>query len=197
MWLVNSSGLKLVWKTLALAAALHAVAPGARAVESTAFELMKEGDRQVPDDARGRVLQIRSEKSTNGLTPHIWCIVYCDARMKTKEVKFDGGKMLEARRPFQLFARAISPSALLDSSKLKVDSDKALKIAQNERLLDKVKLTNSRMTLEKWEEMPVWKIHFWTEKSPEAGKADDVGEIFVSAEDGKVVNRDLNLDRNG
>jgi hypothetical protein len=197
MWLVKSSFLKLGWKMLALALALHAGTLGARAVESTAFELMKEGEHDVPDDARGRVVQIRSDKSTNGLTPRTWFIVYCDARMKTTEVKFDGDKKPEPRRPFQLFARALNPAALLDSSKLKIDSDKALKIAQNERLLDKVKLTSSRMTLEKWEEMPVWKIHFWTEKPQEPGKSDDVGEIFVNAEDGKVVNRDLNLDRNG
>src|SRR6185503_229570 len=92
----------------------------ARGAESTAFELMKEGDRLVADDARGRVLQIRSEQSTNGLIPRTWCIVYCDARMKTTEVKFDADKNPEVRRPFQLFARAINPAALLDSSKLKI-----------------------------------------------------------------------------
>jgi len=194
---VTKTGLKLAFTTLVLGVAVHALASAARGAQPTAFDLMKEGNRYVTEDAKDRVLQIRSEKSTDGLTSRTWSVVYCDARMKATEVKFDGDKKPETRRPFQLFARAIDPATLLDPSKLKIDSDKALKIAQSVRLLNKVKLTNSRITLEKWEEMPVWKIHFWTEKPREPGKTDDVGEIFVNAEDGKVVNRDLNLDRNG
>lgn len=37
--------------------------------DSTAFDLIKEGDKYVGEQARDRVVQIRSEKSVGGLTP--------------------------------------------------------------------------------------------------------------------------------
>jgi hypothetical protein len=41
----------------------------------------------------------------------------------------------------------------------------------------------------------VWKIAFWAEKTGEAGKTVEIGEVFVNAEDGKVVHRDLHIER--
>ena len=66
---------------------------------------------------------------------------------------------------------------------------------QKDGLLDKVKLTNSKMVLERWEDVPVWKVTFWAEKARNPSQTVDVGQIFVHAEDGKVVNRDLHINR--
>ena len=186
---------KVVAKSFVLAVALSALVLAVRGAEPTELELIKDGNRHVGEDAKDRVVQIRSEKSVGGLKPGIWFVVYGDARMRTTEVKFDDGKKLSARRPFHLFKRANDRKTLLDLSKLKIDSDKALHIAQKDGLLDKVKLTNSRMTLENWEEMPVWKVCFWAETTRDLGKTAEIGDIFVNAEDGKVANRDLHLDR--
>jgi len=174
-----------------------ALALVARAGEPTAFELIKEGNRYVGEDSKDKVVQIRSEKSIGGLSPSIWYVVYydIDARMKATEVKFGGGKKLDVQRPFRLYERAGGYKNLLDRAKLKIDSEEALKIGQKDGLLDKVKLTNSRMTLEKWEEIPVWKIRLWAEKARNPSQTADIGEIFINAEDGKVVNRDLHIDR--
>jgi hypothetical protein len=110
-------------------------------------------------------------------------------------VKLGAGKMLDVQRPFRLFERAGNYRNVLDRAKLKIDSDEALKIAQKDGLLERVKLTNSRMTLERWEEMPVWKVRLWAEKVRNSSQTADIGEVFINAEDGKVVNRDLHIDR--
>jgi hypothetical protein len=193
--------MKIAWmnysvKTLAILAG-SIMAFAAQAAEPTAFELIKEGNRYVGEDAKDKVVQIRSEKSIGGLTPSTWWIVYydVDARMKATEVRFDGGKKSDVQRPFRLFERASSYKNLMDRSKLKIDSNEALKIAQKDGLLDRVKLTNSKMLIEKWEDMPVWKITFWAERARETSKTVDIGQIFVNAEDGKVVHRDLHINR--
>jgi len=177
--------------------ALCALATTARAAETTAFELIKEGNRYVGEDSKDKVVQIRSEKSIGGLTPSTWFVVYydVDARMKATEVRFDGGKKSDVQRPFRLFERAGGYKNQLDRAKLKIDSDEALKIAQKDGLLDKVKLTNSKLLLEKWEDLPVWKITFWAERARDTSKTVDIGQVFVNAEDGKVVHRDLHINK--
>ena len=84
----------------------------------------------------------------------------------------------------------------MDRTKVKIDSDESLRIAQKDGLLDKVKLTNSRLTLEKGEEgLPVWKIQFWAEKARDTTRTVDIGQIILNAEDGKVLRRDLHIGR--
>ena len=134
-----------------------------------------------------------------GLTPNTWFVVYydVDARMKATEVKFGGGKKLDVQRPFRLFERADGNyKNILDRAKLKIDSDEAIKIAQKESMLEKVKLTNTRLTLQKSDEgAPVWEILLWAEKLRDSTKTTDIGKIWINAEDGKVVRTDLHLNR--
>jgi hypothetical protein len=184
-------------RTILSALALGATLLSANAAEPTAFDLIKEGNRYVGEDSKDKVVQIRSEKSVAGLEPSIWYVVFydVDARMKATEVKFGGGKKMDVQRPFRLFERAGGYKNVLDRSKLKIDSNEAIKIAQKDGLLEKVKLTNSRLTLERWEDLPVWKIRFWAEKARNPSQTVDIGEMFLNAEDGKVVHRDLNINR--
>ena len=177
--------------------ALFSLALWTNAAEPTAFELLKEGNRHVSTEARDKVLLIRSDKSAAGLTPTTWSIRYYDARARTREteLKFEKGKMQKVRQPFRLFARSGVASNILDNAKLEIDSDAALKTAEKDRLLEKLKLTNSQMTLEQWEGDTVWKITLWAEKVREAGKTVEIGRIFVNAKDGKVVHRDLHAER--
>src|SRR5262249_18104024 len=68
--------------------------------EPTAFELAKEGNRYIGEQSKDRIVQMRSEKSVNTLTPNIWYIVYYDpdATFKAVEVKFAGGKKADVKR---------------------------------------------------------------------------------------------------
>lgn len=193
--------MKLIWlncsKTLAAAFLLTALTLSARAAETTALELIKEGNRYVGEDSKDKVTQIRSDKSVGGLVPNVWYVVFYDpdARMKATEVKFGGGKKIDVQRPFRLLERATSFKAM-DRSKLKIDSDEALKIAQKETLVEKLKLTNSKMTLEKGDEgFPVWKVQLWAEKMRDPSKTVDIGQVILSAEEGKVLERDLHIER--
>jgi hypothetical protein len=84
----------------------------------------------------------------------------------------------------------------MDRTKVKVDSDEALKIAQKDGLLDKLKLTNSKLTLEKGDEgVPVWKVQLWAEKARDSSRTVDIGHIVLTADDGKVIRRDLHIER--
>jgi hypothetical protein len=49
--------------------------------------------------------------------------------------------------------------------------------------------------LERWEGAPVWKVRLWAQKLRDPKKDVDIGEVFVSAETGKVLKNDLKIDR--
>ena len=196
--------------TLRLAVLLGAVVFGlnASAGEPTAFDLIKEGNRYIGEQAKDKVVQIRSEKSVGSLTPNIWYIVYYDptATLKATEVKFGAGKMMKVTRPLRLLEPVTGGDVALDRSKLKVDSDRAIKTATDEPLLKGLKLTASQPKLEHIGEgvlgvsgsgEAVWKIKLWAEKVRRPDQDVDVGEVWVSANDGKVVKNDLHTERAG
>jgi uncharacterized protein (DUF849 family) len=95
---------------------------------------------------------------------------------------------------FHLHARNRDGSPL-DKDKLKVDSDKAIEIATAEPLLKNLKILATRLTLERWEEMPVWKVRLWAAKLRNPAKDVDIGEVFITADTGKVIKNDLRISR--
>lgn len=167
--------------------------PGARAEDKTAFELVKEGNKNVGAHAKDRVVQIRSEKSVGSVTPNIWYVVYYDeyASLKATEVKFAGGKVVSVKRPLRLLEAAADKADEMNAKQLKVDSDKALKIALKESILENLKVTASQMKLENYSDAPTWKITLWAAKLKNPNKSTEIGQIFVAAEDGKVVKIDI------
>jgi hypothetical protein len=169
----------------------------AQAGEMTAFQLVKEGNRHVGEEAKDRVVQIRSEKSVGGLEPNIWFIVYYDrdAATKATEVKFAGGKKVSVKRPPRIWELTSSAHKELPKEKLKVDSDKAIAITKKEPVLKNLQLTNARLILERWHDDPVWKVRLWAAKIRNPKDTADIGEVFVAAEDGKVVRNDLHPGR--
>jgi hypothetical protein len=178
----------------------------ARAGEPTAFDLTKEGNRYIGEQAKDKVVQIRSEKSVSSLTPNVWYIVYYDptASLKAVEVKFGAGKMLDVKRPFRLLEPITGSDAPLDRSKLKTDSDAAMKTALKEPLLRAIKPTAAQLKLERVGEgvlgvsgpgEPVWKVKLWATKIRNPARDADIGEIWLSATDAKVLKTDLHLER--
>ena len=164
------------------------------AAEPTAFELIKEGNRHVGEEAKGRVVQIRSEKSIGSLMPNIRYVVYYDpdATAKATEVKFAAGTKVSVKRPARILEPITRSHRELAREKLKIDSDKAIQIAKSDPLLKNVTLTNTEMRLERGEgEQPVWKVKLWAAKIRKPSETVNIGEIHISAEDGKVVKSDL------
>ena len=183
----------MLWLTLAFAGAVLT----ARAEDPTAFELIKEGNRYIGEQSKDKVVQIRSEKSVASLTPKIWRVVYYDddATLKAVEVKFVAGKKTDVKRPLRLLEPITDKHGPLDRKKMKIDSDKAIKAALKEPILENLKITATELKLEHGTEAPVWKIRLWAAKLRNPAKDVDIGEITLSAEDGKTVKLDVHINR--
>jgi hypothetical protein len=185
--ILNRKSLMALWVAGGLSQVLSAAEP-------TAFQLVKEGDRHVGEEAKGRVSEIRSDKSVGSLTPNIWYVVYYDpdATARATEVKFAAGTKVAVKRPARVLEPITGSHHELPKEKLKVDSDKAIDIAKNQPLLKNLTLTNTELKLGRGEGgLPVWKVRLWASKIRNASSTVSIGEIHISAEDGKVVKNDL------
>jgi hypothetical protein len=195
-------------RSVLMAAALASLASSvsARGGDATAFSLIKEGNRYVGEQAKDRVVQIRSEKSVGTLSPTIWYIVYYDptASLKAVEVKFGAGQMLSVKRPMRLLEPVTGGDLPLDRDKLKIDSPEAIQVALKEPMLEHLKITATRLTLDRVGEgvlgqggtgQGVWKVRLWASKLRDPARDADIGEVWVSALDGKVVKNDLRIHR--
>ena len=169
----------------------------ALADEPTAFELAKEGNQYVGVQSKDKVVQIRSEKSIGTLTPNIWFVVYYDpdATFKATEVKFGAGKKLKVARPLRVIEHGMGEDKVFESSKLKTDSDKAIKIATAEPLLKSLTLKATQLWLQRGEAGPVWKVRLWAAKLNNPTKDVDIGDVYISTADGKVTRTDLHINR--
>jgi len=186
-------------KTATLTAALaFAVACPALAADSTAFALAKEGNRFIGEEAKDRIVQIRSEKSIGTLVPNVWYIVYYDpdATAKAAEVKFVAGQKVSVERPARILEPITGAHKELPKDKLKIDSDRALEIAKSQPVLKDISLKASQMKLERRsgvDESPVWKVELWAAKLNNPNRNVNIGEVFISSDDGKVVRNNLDI----
>lgn len=165
--------------------------------EPTAFELVQEGNRYVGEQAKDRVVQIRSEKSIGSLTPRIWFVVYHDptATFKSVEVKFAAGKMVDVKRPFRVLERVASKTRPMPKESLKIDSDEAIELALKEPILEGITPKAVSATLEDTDLGPAWTIRIWAAKLQKPSEQADIGEITLSADEGKVLESDLHIGR--
>ncbi len=164
----------------------------------TALSLVKEGNRYVGEQAKDKIVQLRSERSVNGLKPNVWYVVFYDATaaLKATEVKFTNGKMTDVKRPLRLLEATSDKSEPLDRSKIKLDSDDALQAALKEPALQNVKPSSSEMRLERGDTgAPIWKIQLWGAKADDSKDDTSLGTVTLSAEDGKTIRSDLKTDK--
>ena len=166
------------------------------AQEPTAFQLAKDGNRFVGEPSKDKVLEIYSEKSIVGLTPSLWTIAYYDpdAKSKVAEVKFGSGLKLDVKRPWKLLGSAKEEN-ILKWDALKVDSDKALKVATSLQVISPFTLKNAQLWLRHGDDGLTWKVRLWANKLGKPDVIMEIGDIFVSPTDGKVVRADLHLER--
>lgn len=189
-------------KVVIAALALGTLCQAALADEATAFSLIKAANDYVGKDARDQVVQLRSEKSINSLSPNIWYVVFYDpdATMKATEVKFGAGQKLGVQRPFRLLEMA-KADKVFDRSKLKIDSDQAIKIATSDPLLKNLTLKATRLWLDSNYKAdmsvtsPTWRVQLFAAKLRNPNDNTDIGSVFISAADGKVLKSDLHIDR--
>jgi len=179
-------------------AALCALGQTARAAdEPTALSLIKDANEYVGKDVKDKVIGLRSEKSVASLTPNIWYVVYYDhdATFKTTEVKYGAGKKIDLKHPMRAPFAYVNDKNLLDQKVIKIDSDKAIKIATAEPLLGKLTIRSTQLWLENVENVPTWRVRLWAQKLRHPNDDANIGEVSISAEDGKVLKSDLHIDR--
>jgi hypothetical protein len=179
-----------------LALVVLGLARSASAADLTALELVKLGNDHVGKDSRNQIVQIRSEKSVATLTPVVWYVVYYDedATFKASEVKFEAGKKVKVSRPARILEPITGDNKVLDATKIKIDSDKAITTATAEPLLKNLTLRATQVWLQRGgDKGPVWKVRIWAAKLSNPMKNVDVGEVYISAEDGKVTRSDLHI----
>ncbi len=190
-------------KLLCIALALTGMTGlAAAADEPTALQLVKDANEYVGKDAKDKVVQIRSEKSVGTLTPNIWYVVFydTDATFKSTEVKFGAGKKLDVKRPWRML-EYVKADKVFDKSKLKVDSDDAIKTATAEPLLKNLTIKATQLWLDSTMkpdlsvEGPVWRVRLWAAKLRNPNDQADIGDVYISALDGKVVKTDLHINR--
>ena len=182
--------LKILFLVLAVAA------PAFAGQEPTAFQLAKAGNRFVGEPSRDKVLGIISDKSIASLTPSIWRVAYFDpdARSKIVEVKFGSGLKLGVNRPWKIFGGG-KEADVLDLKKLKVDSDEALRIATMQKLLQPFTLKYSQLWLQHGDDGLTWKVRLWAAKLGKPDVIMEIGDLFISPEDGKIIRADLHIER--
>jgi len=178
---------------LAITAMTFAVAQAAVAGDKTAFELAKMGDQYVGVQSKDKIVQIRSEKSIGNLTPDIWYVVYYDpdATLKAVEVKFGAGQKLDVSHPLRLLEPVTGGDKVLDSEKLKVDSDQAQSIAASQPLVKNLTLKAAQLWLQHGDLGPQWRVKLWAAKLKNPNDNADIGDVYISASDGSVVKTDL------
>jgi hypothetical protein len=165
-----------------------------QASEPTAFELIDAGNQYLCEQARDRVVRIRSEKSDRGITPIIWYVVYYDqtAAFKEVEVKFGAGMMLDVKRPKPSSASQDNECNALDRKKMKIDSDEALAIAVDQTTPHSVQVKASEACLEPGTEgTPTWKVRLWGSDQSKPEDEIDIGQLLISAEDGSILKNEL------
>jgi hypothetical protein len=169
----------------------------ASAADATALSLIKEANEYVGKDVKDKVVQIRSEKSVASLTPNIWYVVFYDkdATFKTAEVKFGAGQKMEVKHPMRQPFSYINDKNVLDQKVIKIDSDKAIKIATAEPLIEKLTIRATQLWLENTENVPTWRVRLWAQKLRHPNDDANIGDVFIAAQDGKVLKTDLHIDR--
>jgi hypothetical protein len=167
------------------------------AEERTAFSLIKDANEYVGKDTRDQIVGFRSEKSVASLNPNIWYVVYYDqdATFKTTEVKFGAGQKLDVRHPMRPPFDYTNARDLLDQKRLKVDSDRAIKIAIAQPLLEKLNVRATQLSLQNRDGVPTWQVRMWAAKLRHPDSDANIGDVYVSADDGKVTKVDLHIDR--
>lgn len=176
---------------MVLGAVLGLVTVCVASAEPTALDLVNKGDQYVGVQSKDKVIQITSDKSVATLTPNIWHVLYYDpdSTFKTVEVKFGAGQEMEVAHPMRMFPA--KPGDMLDLEKVRVDSDRALKIAASQPLLKALTLRASKMTMGSTDDGVVWKVELWAAKVNDSTKEADIGTVTISAADRTIIRSDL------
>jgi hypothetical protein len=185
-------------KFIAITAFMLAVSHVAFSADNpTAFALVKLGDKYVGEQSKDKVVQIRSEKSVGSIMPNIWYVVYYDpdATFKSVQVKFGAGEKMDVSHPWRVLEMAGDEHKTFDNDTLKIDSDRAIKIATTQPLLSNLTIKATQLWLIHGDTASEWKVQIWAAKLNNPNATADIGAVYLSATDGSIIKSDLHPDR--
>lgn len=145
--------------------------------------------------SQNRVLEITSGKTPVEQPPQSWQIRYYDDKTtyNAVEVRFEGGEMERVYEPNRLIG-IFAPGArkILDLAKVKIDSDKAIRIAAAEAKAEELVAKSVELKLERgYGGLPVWNVKLFGAIPGKATEDLSLGYVIVLAEDGKVLKKAL------
>ena len=101
------------------------------------------------------------------------------------------GKSIRVSRPWRMLEMADDGHKVLDRTKLKLDSGKAIKIATAQPLLKNLTLKATQLWLEHGDSGPQWRVKLWAAKLKNPNDDADIGVVIISTDDGSVLKVDL------
>jgi len=141
--------------------------------------------KQLPKDQAARIARIEARDGTPA--PDRWYIITQDPKADNGVHEFvvsDGA--IVASRSVSQFAESLTPEDMLGDEPVKIDSDKAAKVAQDYAEANGNAVTSMNYELKKdgTDGAPVWTISCMDDKGTK------VGSVVVAAEKGDVVSHD-------
>ncbi|MFQ3670641.1 MAG: hypothetical protein SNJ84_04205 [Verrucomicrobiia bacterium] len=174
----------------------------------TAFQAVELAKREVNDEARNKLVQIFGPRSSVGLMPVEWHVLFFDpyAQQNGTMVRVAGNTIIAIQEGYTQMNRMRLASykleEIIEPRTLKLDSSAVLQALQRSTPLKNVKLTSVEMWLRKEDKAPgapgIWQVTLFAESAPDRqGKTREVeiGKARVSAETGQILNLNLNLRR--
>jgi hypothetical protein len=97
------------------------------------------------------------------------------------------------RRRERVLELGIGNHKPLDRSKVKVESDRAIKAALSAPLLKPLKVTATQLWLQHGDLGPEWKVRLWAAKLRNPTEDADIGEVYIASDSGEVIRTDLHV----
>jgi serine/threonine protein kinase len=163
--------------------------------KATALQLLQKGNSHVSARSRDRVLEVISGRAPLNEPPQGWRVIYHDDKTtyNAVEVRFQGGEMervYEPNRVLEMFS--FRGQKTLDLAKVKIDSDKAIRIAATEAKAQELVAKFVELKLERgYGGLPVWNVKLFGVVPGKAADDSALGYVIVLAEDGKVLKKAL------
>ncbi len=121
----------------------------------------------------------------------MWFIMIPTPRSRPPRLNLAPARKLDVSHPVADAGDGHGRSWLLDKTKLNTDSDKAIKIATAQPLLNNLTLKATQLWLEHGDNGPQWRVKLWAAKLKNPSDDADIGVVIISSDDGSVIKADL------
>lgn len=168
----------------------------------SAFAAHKLAAREVNDIAKKSLVQIHGAKSSIGVLPVEWDILFYDpyAEQNVTKVTVAGSTITDIRQGYVQMDRmrlaAYKQEEILEPAKLRRDSNDILDVLRRSSELQRVKVTSTALSLAKQGKGPaapaVWSVRLWGEQAP-SKKEVEFGRARINAESGQILELKLDL----